>query len=99
MPAMSGSDGQVPSSYGESKMIPVDMLAPGCLGARISAAAADSMASAEIHPMVYPSREREGDPCGRMLAANFFRLSKAFTSLPCAQDTGGENPCTATKDV
>jgi hypothetical protein len=22
-----------------------------------------------------------------------------FTSLPCAQDTGGENPCNNTKDV
>jgi hypothetical protein len=22
-----------------------------------------------------------------------------FTSLPCAQDTGGENPCIDTKDV
>jgi len=23
----------------------------------------------------------------------------SFTSLPCAQDTGGENPCIDTKDI
>jgi hypothetical protein len=26
-------------------------------------------------------------------------IPAAFTSLPCAQDPGGENPCTDTKDV
>jgi hypothetical protein len=34
-----------------------------------------------------------------MLETPMDRKGRSFTSLPCAQDTGGEDPCIDTKDV
>jgi hypothetical protein len=31
--------------------------------------------------------------------SSIMKLNLLFTSLPCASDTGGENPCIDTKDV